>query len=86
LAAAAAVELTVEMVAAEVSFDTALQLVRGCRRAEQNFRFKSARAELVVAGQRPPVALQELPRKCLGEVRHVLLQIPELVVEAGHLP
>jgi len=40
LEAVVVVDLTVEMVAVAVSFDTALQLVHGFRRAGQNFRCK----------------------------------------------
>jgi hypothetical protein len=45
LVAEAVVDLTVETEAAVVSFDSALQLVHGCLRPEQNLRFKWARGE-----------------------------------------
>jgi hypothetical protein len=86
LVAAAVVDLTVEMVAAEVSFDMALQLAHGCLRLEQNLRFKWARGELRAATHHHLLVLAELCLKSLGEVQHVLLQIPELVAAGGHQP
>jgi hypothetical protein len=45
LEAVVVVDLTVETEAVVVSFDSALQLVHGCLRLEQNLRFKWARGE-----------------------------------------
>jgi hypothetical protein len=84
LVVVAAVEVMVETEAVVVSFDSALQLVHGCLRPEQNLRFKWARGEQRAATHHHLLALREFCHESLGEDLHVLLQIPAVVVVGGH--
>jgi hypothetical protein len=79
------VDLTVETEVVVVSFDSALQLVHGCLRPEQNLHFKWARGEQRAATHHHLLALREFCHESLGEDQHVLLQTPVVVVEGGHL-
>jgi hypothetical protein len=85
LVAVVVVDQTVETVAVAVSFDSVLPLAHGYLQLEQNLHSKWARVESVVAGLLLLVVLQAFFHRFLGEGRHVLLQILELVVVDGHL-
>jgi hypothetical protein len=86
LVAAVVAVATVEMVAVAVSFDTDLQQVHGYLQLEQNSHLRLAQEEQRAATHHQVRVVREFCLEFLGEEQRALLQIPELVVEDGHLP